>query len=185
MPGQIKNRNFLTPLKFDFSIDRLPNVNFFTQAAPIPGLNLPSVDRGAGPFNNIPWTGDRISWSDLNIDFRVDENLRNWYEVYKWMVGLGTPETLQQHKDLKDGVDTNLDGEKRKILPPATSIGHIYGQATLIVRSSQQQPILSIHFKDCWPTALSEIRFDTTDENVTEIACTATFKYETYTVEIP
>lgn len=186
MTQEIKNRNFLTPLKFDFSVDRLPNTNFFTQSVAIPGISLPHASNVEGtPFSNIPWQGDRIDFSDLVVDFKVDENLRNWYEVFKWMNGIGTPQSFNQYKDLKEGQDTNLDGEKRSPLPPATKLGHIYGQATLIVRSSTQRPILSIHFKDVHPTGLSEVKFDTTDENITEITCSVTFKYDYYTVELP
>lgn len=186
MSEEIKNRNFLTPLKFDLNIDRLPNTTFFTQSVNIPGITLPHAANVQGtPFTNIPWQGDRVTFDDLVVEFAVDENLRNWYEIFKWMTGIGFTQNLNQYKDLKTGQDKNLDGEKRKHLPAAPKIGHIYGQATIIVRSSHQNAILQINFKDIHPVGLSEIKFDSTADNVTELKCAATFKYDYYTVEVP
>jgi hypothetical protein len=37
---QIANRNFLTPLGFKFNLTRAPKVDFFSNSANIPGINL-------------------------------------------------------------------------------------------------------------------------------------------------
>lgn len=186
MSDEVKNRNFMSPLRFDFSIDRLPHVNFFVQSANVPGISIPPSSTATGtPFNNIQWQGDRISWSDLVVDFKVDEDCHNWYEVFKWMNGISGPEGVKGYSDLKKGIDKDLDGKTRKLLPPVGKIGHIFGNALLLVRNSHNNVILTVKFQDVWPTSLSELKFDTRDESVNEITCTAIFKYDLYKVEKP
>ena len=182
MSHEVLNRNYLSPLKFDFSVDRLPNVNFFVQSVNIPGITISALQQGT-PFSDIPWHGDKVQWEDLNVSFKVDENLRNWYEIFKWMNGLGFSQNLGQFNDLKTGQDTNLDGEKRSPLPPVGKIGHIFGQATLLVRSSTQNPILAVNYKDVFPVSLSGITFDSTGDSVVEIGCDVVFKYDYYEIE--
>jgi hypothetical protein len=175
-----------SPLKFDFSIDRLPNVNFFIQSANIPGITLPSATTAQGtPFNNIPWQGDRIAWGELIVEFKVDEDLKNWSDVYYWMVGIGFPENFKQYADFKKGIDKDIDGEKREFLPPSPKIGQIYGQAMLLVRSSQNNVIVQVDYQDVYPIALSELKFDTREESVIEMSAIATFKYVMYRLSRP
>jgi hypothetical protein len=38
--NQIENRNFLSPVGFEFVLNRAPKVTFFTNSANIPGINL-------------------------------------------------------------------------------------------------------------------------------------------------
>jgi len=186
MTEQIKNRNFASPLRFDFSIDRLKNVDFFVQAANVPGITLPATSNAQGtPFNNIPWQGDRLSWGELVVDFKVDEDIKNWTDIFNWMKGIGFPENFVQYSDLKKGIDKDIDGGTRKLLPPATKIGQIYGQALLVVRNSQNNVVLEIAYQDVYPTSLSELKFDTRDENVIELTCTAIFKYDLYRITRP
>lgn len=186
MSEETQNRNFMSPLRFDFSIDRLPKVNFFVQSANIPGISVPSTSNNQGtPFNNIQWQGDRIAWSDLVVDFKVDEEGANWYDIFKWMNGMSGPEGVEGYSNLKKGIDKDLAGHTRKLLAPVGKMGHIFGNGLLLVRNSNNNVILTIKFQDVWPTSLSELKFDTRDENVNEITCTATFKYDLYRVEKP
>ena len=78
------NPNFLSPLNFKFSIKRAPHINFFTQKISIPSLNLPSYN-SPNPFVKIPEPGEHIDYGDLELTFRVDENLKNYLEIHNWI----------------------------------------------------------------------------------------------------
>ena len=39
--NQVKNKNFLSPTGFRFTLNRAPKVTFFSNQANIPGLKLP------------------------------------------------------------------------------------------------------------------------------------------------
>ena len=79
---QPDNPNFLSPLGFNFGIKKLPNTNYFVQS-----VNVPSVQMGDAimptPFVNIPTIGDRITYAEFQVSFKVDEDLRNYIELYE------------------------------------------------------------------------------------------------------
>lgn len=177
----LKSRNFQSPLTFDFRIDRLVDFNFFVQKISVPNLNIAAVTTGT-PFVNIPYPGDRMSFGELSVEFKVDEGMRNWFEIFSWMQGISFPETQAQYGALKTGALKNLDGDARKTISPRSN-GDIYGQGVLMVNSSANNPSVVIKFIDLHPVSLSEAVFDTTDQEVTYVTCTVTFKYDYFTVE--
>lgn len=179
--SDIKNRNFQSPLTFDFRVDRLTDFNFFVQKVNIPALSLASAERST-PFVTIPLPGDHVSFGELSVEFKVDEGLRNWYEIFSWIQGISFPETQAQYGNLIKGTIKNLDGETRKTITPR-SLGDIYGQGLLMINSSANNPLISITFVDLHPISLSEAVFDTTDASVNNVTCTVTFKYDYFKVE--
>ena len=76
----IENRNFLSPIGFKFTIDRMRGVEFFCQSASIPSISLGSADTGTR-LNKIKNPGDELMYEDLFLRFLVDENMKNWYQV--------------------------------------------------------------------------------------------------------
>lgn len=160
------NKNFLSPLGFKFNIYKTPGVNYFVQAAAIPSLNIGRVEQGT-PFSRLKFPGDKLDYGDLNITFRVDEELRNYYELYNWMTGMGKPENFDQYKTLA----TAPQGQG------------IYSDATLVVLSSAKNPIVEISFRNLYPVSLSEINFNTQLNDVDYIDVIATFAYEIFTVK--
>jgi len=177
----LKSRNFQSPLTFDFRVDRLVDFNFFVQKINIPSLNIASVT-GATPFVNIPYPGDHMNFGELSIDFKVDEGMRNWFEIFSWMQGIAFPENQAQYGALKRGTMKNLDGEKRATITPRSN-GDLYGQGVLLINSSANNPSVAIKFVDLHPVSLSEAVFDTTDAELAYITCTVSFKYDYFTVE--
>lgn len=159
------NKNFLSPLGFKFTIFKTPNVNYFVQAAAIPNISLGRVEQGT-PFSRFKLPGDKLEYSDLNITFRVDEELRNYYELYNWMTLLGKPDNFDQYKS----ISTANSGEGTQ------------SDATLIVLSSTKSPILEVNFKNLYPISLSEINFNTQMNDVDYIDVIATFAYDTFSI---
>ena len=71
---QIKNRNFLSPAGFKFSLAKAPKVDFFSQSVSIPTINL-GVAIQTTYLRDIPVPGDKLTYGDLDIEFFIDENL--------------------------------------------------------------------------------------------------------------
>ena len=177
----LKSRNFQSPLTFDFRIDRLIDFNFFVQKISVPALSIQAANSNT-PFVNIPYPGDHMSFGELAVEFKVDEGMRNWFEIFSWMQGIAFPENQAQYGALKRGKLKNLDGETRSAITPRFN-GDIYGQGVLMINSSANNPGVVIKFVDLHPTNLSEAVFDTTDSEVTYVTCTASFRYDYFTVE--
>lgn len=181
---EIKNRNFQTPLNFNFSVDRLPDFNYFVQRVVVPPLSLTAtINGGSNPFTRVNWPGDHMRFGDLVVEFKVDEEMRNWYEIFSWIQSLGFPENQAQYGKAFMGEVANLDGEKPKFTSNRSGSGKIFGQGDLIINTSHNNPHLSIKFVDIHPVSLSQLDFDSRNTDKTYVEATVTFKYDYFTVK--
>lgn len=163
-----KNKNFLSPLNFKFQIKKAPHINFFIQSVNLPAITLPQVDT-PNPFVKIPQTGDHINFDNLNISFKVDEDLQNYLEIHNWITGLGFPENYTQYKELSDE-------------PKYTGEG-LLSDISLLILTSTKRANYEVVFVDSHPISLSELNFNTTESSVNFISSSATFKYTYYKVQ--
>ena len=164
---QPENRNFLSPLNFQFSIKKAPNVNFFLQKVNIPDIFLKSAI-SPNPLVNIPYPGDHITYGKLDITFKVDEDLENYLEVHNWIKSLGKPESFAQYKAIEQ-------------YPPYSELG-IYSDIVIFVLNSAKKPIYEVVMKDAFPVSLSQIGFNTVETDVNYITASASFNYTYYDI---
>ena len=85
-----KNKNFLSPVGFKFIIGRTPHVDYFCQAASIPEVSI-GVREIPTPVKDYVVPGDKMTFGDLNLRFLVNEDMDNYFEIYKWLKGLTNP----------------------------------------------------------------------------------------------
>lgn len=168
---QPENTNFLSPLGFRFNLKRAPLVTFFCQATGIPSVSLPQVNRPT-PFVNQPVHGDQLQFEPLQIRFRVDEDLKNYMEIFDWLVGLGTPHDFQSYQDLSQAKSGKM-GELKNVV----------SDGTLTIMTGQHNPNVNVFFEDAFPTNLTTIQFDTTQTDIEYLEATATFAYRNFTLE--
>ena len=173
-PSQIENRNFLSPVGFKFNLKRSPGVAFFCNTANIPDLNL-GVANQPNYLRDIPVPGDKIDFGDLNIRFLVDEDLKNYMEIQKWLRGLGFPEELQEFRDWEN---SGLQPKKNYGKAPQD----IFSDGTLQILSSNFLPKFNVTFKDLWPYSLTTLSFDATDTDIEYFTADASFKYTMYNI---
>lgn len=157
-----ENKNFLSPLNFRFQLKKAPHVNFFIQKVNIPSINLISPEPN-NPFVKTPIPGEHLNYGDLDITFKVDEDLQNYLEIHNWIKGLGKPQNFDQYKELQDK-------------PSYTGEG-IYSDISIILMSSSKTPNYEITYTDCFPTSLSGIIFSTTENDVNYVEANVKFKY--------
>ena len=98
------NQNFLSPVGFKFVIGRTPNVDYFFQSASIREVNIGSRDIQT-PVKDYSIPGDKMTFSDLNLKILVNEDLDNYYEIYKWLKGLTTPKHQEDFVKYIETVD--------------------------------------------------------------------------------
>lgn len=169
LSSQPTSHNFLSPLGFQLIVRKLPNTIFFLQKVNVPGLVLnPAINDT--PFVEIHQTGDHIMYDDLQITFKVNENLSNYVELYDWIKGLGFPNDWTEYEEL----------EKK---PKISSLG-LKSDINLLLLDSQMNPKISVNFIQCSPTGLGGLYFDTTQTDVNYITTEASFKYNSYSIEV-
>lgn len=164
-----ENINFLSNVRFTISILRLKEVKYFCQSVNIPGVSFPPVTQDT-PFLGIKIQGDRLQFQDLIITFKVDEYLNNYWSILKWMKGITFPDNYEQYRFL---VEKNN----------GTNFGELYSDITVNILSSKHVPICNVHFKDCFPTRLSELNFSSTDTDIDFITAQTVFSYTSFEYE--
>tara|TARA_R100000951_G_scaffold93595_1_gene82164 strand:+ start:139 stop:645 length:507 start_codon:yes stop_codon:yes gene_type:complete len=160
MPAITDNKNLLSPIGFKFILTHSPNVDFFSNS-----VNIPSIDLGTAIqptyLKDIEVPGDKLQYGDLVVQFLIDEDMENYLEIYKWLMALGYPGTVNQTYD---------------------KYNRTYGDATLQILSSNFQVNGQINFEDLFPVSLSGLQFDATAGDIQYLTAEAVFKYKIFTV---
>jgi hypothetical protein len=164
---QPSNPNFLNPINFRFQLKRAPTVNFFTVDATLPNVSL-GVAQQPTPFVTVPRPGSKISFGTFSITFKVDEDMRNYVELYDWMSALGERESFDAYKNLAK--DTNFTGKG----PVSDCI--------LTILNSSKKANIDIIIRDAFPTSLSSIDFSATAVDIRFAECRAEFAFRDFTV---
>mgnify|MGYP001186939339 FL=1 len=165
---QIKNRNFLSPAGFKFTLQKAPKVDFFSKSVSLPNITLGAAIQSTY-LRDIPVPGDKLQYGDLDVEFFIDENLENYLQIERWMRALGFPESL------REGI--SLDPQQTDLLNAARSDG------TILVYNSSFNTIAKVDFKDMFPTSLTPVPFSADVTDINYIVATATFKYTIFNVE--
>ena len=166
---QIQNRNFLSGVAFKFNLAKFPKVDFFSNSARIPELNL-ELTTQASYLKNIDVPGERLTYGDFTLRFLVDENMENYISIYTWLRGLGFPETTQQFRDITTDVDGQRDPKEE------------FCDGTLRILNSNYREVAKVQFNDLFPTSLTSLDFDATNTDIQYFTAEATFKYTVYKI---
>jgi hypothetical protein len=160
-------QNFLSPVEFQFSIKRMPTVQYYVQS-----INIPSISSGfteqVTPFRNTYRHGDKLTYDDLFLTIVVDENLTSYMETYSWLKALTKPEEFEQYTGL-----LGADGDG------------LYSDATLTVLNSSKKSNIEITFSDMFPISIGAITMNTASGDVPVITCDLTFKYNSFKIKSP
>ena len=149
LASQPKNINPLADIQFKFDVAALPNTSFFIQTVNLPGIGLEGATLATPQLTNFSRHTGVITYEPLSVTFMIDEYLKNWQEVFEWMIG-----------------------EENK-----------YTSAVLTLLSSAMNATMEFHFKDIFPTSLSEVSFDSTTTDPVYQVATVSFNYTEYKVK--
>lgn len=157
------NKSFLSNNKYQFVIERLPNLVFFLQSITLPSISLGTVVT-ANPMVQLVTPSNLLSFGTLSINYVLDENMQSWFEIYNWMVNLGNPESTNKIGNL-----TDIPGNKNSIT----------SDASLLVKTNSNNANIKFTFFDIFPTDLGEVTFIST-EGQDFLTSTITFSYTHY-----
>jgi hypothetical protein len=156
--------NYLSPVEFNLTIKRLPNTEFTIQRATIPSINLQAVNQPT-PFNMIYQQADKLNYSEFRLTFIINEDMKNYIEVFDWMHGISSPQKYSQFKNLKESEDG------------------LNSDITLLVLNSKKRPNILFTFYNCFPMSLSEINLDTTQTDIVYPEASVDFRYDYFKIE--
>lgn len=156
--------NTLKTNAFTFVLQRIPETTFRVTACNLPSITIP-VPAEDPPGISQFWSGVHSQFEELTLRFIVDENMKNYREMYNWI-------TMQRYAARTEKVPNNMLEKD------------LYSDGSLIVLTNAANPNIVFKFRDLFPVALSEISFDTTQTPV-PATCQAVFRYSYFTMEEP
>ena len=163
------NINPLSPNGFNFTIQKIPSVNFFCQQVNLPGLTFgdPSF---ATPFVSVPIPGDHITYDNLAVNFLIDENMENYRAIWNWIIALGFPQSYDQYV-------TFINADQSGAL---SELAKNYSDGLLEILGGSNTKVATVQFVDMFPIALDTVLFQSTNQDVPYIVGQATFRYSYY-----
>ena len=132
-------------------------------------------------LKDIPVPGDKVLYEDLTVSFLVDEKMENYLAIYKWITGLGYPESFGQYKQLKKDDFRNDNVRDQQSDPRFFE----FSDATLQILSSNYKPSVLVNFKDAFPISLSTLEFNSAERDYTYFTAQTTFKYTIFDITDP
>jgi hypothetical protein len=159
-----ENSSILQATKFTFIIPDLPFARYFCQTVSLPGVSTGEV-AVVSPFANTYRHGDKLVYDAFTINAIVDEELRVWEETYKWLLSLTKPEKFAQY-GLYNGSPRSL-----------------YFDGILTINTNANNPNIRIKFKNCHPSSLGAIQFNTAANADTIPTADINFRYDSFEFE--
>jgi len=164
-PGNI---NFLSQVGFRFDIARSPNFNYFIQRVEFPGVSLQPAQMPT-PFVKVPLPGEHLDYDKLSITFKLDEDLRGYFEMYDWLTALGKPENFDQ---------SSVIYKNKRYDEHA-----VYSDASLVILDANMNPNVTVNFYDMIPIRLSGFTLQTDANDIRFITASMEFSYRMYKYE--
>ena len=146
---------------FQFILNRVPNMTYFCQSANLPGIVFGVVEQPTTLGHPVKVPSGAFRFEDLELTFRVDENLQNWKEIHTWIKNIG-----------------NYDSDTHTLpYEQQTSV------AKLIITNSNYRPKISVNFLHVFPISLSGLNFNTTAQDSFEMTASVKFAFTGYEIE--
>ena len=151
------NINLLSPTGFKLTINRekFANTEYFITSFTIPDITISAVEtryRNAISFES----GEPRAFSDLSFRFAIDEDMKNYTEIYDWI-----------EENSLNGVNKGQVARHDMILSVMSSHNNVNKQ---------------FQFKDAFPTSLGGVEFNSQSTDVEYLQADVTFRYNEFKI---
>lgn len=166
------NVNPLRLTQYQFQVEKLPELTYFVQNASVPDISL-GVSTQASSVHDIKIPGETMEFGSLQIEFVVDEDLKNWNSIYFWMIGMGYPEGHH----LYTGYMNSQKNANR-----LSELAKGYSDGTLALLDSSNNPKQVYTFVDMFPTQLQGLSFSSNSGQAEVATASVVFEYSYYKI---
>ena len=97
---QPTNLNYLSPVNFDLQVNKLPKTKYFCTGVTLPGVNFSEALHATTLAINSYLPGDKIEFDPLTVKFVVDEDMKNYQEIFNWIMALGPGHDTEDFREL-------------------------------------------------------------------------------------
>ena len=157
-----KTLNTLQPNEFRVVFHRIPNLVYFCQKANLPGITINESNFPSPYATPIRHPMGGLVYENFEMEFLVSEDMKNWKELHDWITKIPpTKDFLNAYNDYHEN----------------------FSDATLVIMNSMSKPILAVHFRDCYPSSLGSMDFQTSVSDISPVLCTVSFGFTGYYIE--
>ena len=153
---------------FEFRIVKLPELIYWIKNIDLPSISLPETEQ-ATPFIALPHIGDHPIYSSLNITFQLDEQMNNYQALHDWITQIGFDTDWRQVPRFRSQWKDNLKNNK-------DSDFGLTSDASLEIKSKNQETVRIIKFHDLWITELGSVTLSDENSDTVYATCTASFR---------
>ncbi len=158
------NTNILQPNKHQFIIPDLTSTVFFCQSVGLPTVSANEA-RQDTPFLNVNRHPDKMIFDPLNISFELDEDMRNYEEIYNWF-----------------RATTGSFGYKEY----GKNTGHfLYHDIILQIHTNTNNPNFKIKYSNGFPISLTAPRLEQTTNPDTILVAEVSFRFDYFVFDRP
>ena len=165
----------IKPTQFQFAIDRFPNTNFMVQSVDVPDVSF-GIAQYPTPLQDLKFPGEKLHFTDLRIEFLLDQYLQNYSELYAWVQGLSLNNSRMDYGNFINVRRQQLGVDTKSRLQEETSTG------TLIALDPLGSPSFTFTFHDLFPVRFGSISFDTQSDNSQYLKCEVHFSYNSFDI---
>ena len=164
-----------------------PTTEWFVVRCNIPSVTLGQADQYT-PFVDIAVVGDKLQYGDFNITFIVDEQLKNYMEMYNWVKNIGFPFEHEQFNKLDRPDFTNRSGGQKynpeKDTYSKVNDSDLYTDILLHIMSSKNNLVATCEIYEAFPTTLGSIEYSQQETDMTYAQCEVGFAYTWFDVKV-
>ncbi len=98
--------------------------------------------------------------------------MKNFKEIYDWLIGLGYPDNFEQRANLQSALQQRNERS-----------GLVYSDGSMIITTAQYQPNVLINFIDLYPISIGGLEFSTQSTDIEYLQGSVSFNYRKYTID--
>lgn len=155
------NSNSMQTTNFKLVFTRMPNVTFWCTSVNIPSINIGEV---TVPTRTMPIhvPGSSVQLDQLRLTFMVDEDFKNWKEIYDWS------RKIVPFEDLTE------------IYP---NVNNYYSDAVIHCLNSAKNPNIRFTFKKVFPVSIDGFDLSAALNEPEPVTINSTFVYDSFDIE--
>jgi hypothetical protein len=140
---------------FVFALERLPDTAFRIIQVEMPSIEIQPVETPTRTGDQY-FPGSEITFSEMTLRFIIDEDMKNYIELYNW---------ITQQRYTTDFIPTKT----QEIL--------MVSDGTLTMLNNSNVANKTFYFHDMFPISLSGMTFETNISEPSIVECTVNFKF--------
>jgi hypothetical protein len=163
------NQKYLQRNGYQLIIPKFPYTEFHATNFNFPAVMLPTVPI-ENPLLRLPMAGEKMVYEPMTINFIVDEQMKNYKEIHKWMSSISFDTSNSKYTNYEGRTEFQILGEQ---------------DIKVAILSAKGNPLEYITFFDAVPTMLSGFEMTQQDTTTEYVMASVSFEFTSFEFDNP